>query len=57
VKNILAAGGCEIRDRGRDLRLVKPEVFVDQTRGLMPVPFRLAGRLVLVTEFLRMHPA
>jgi hypothetical protein len=32
-------------------------VFVDQTRGLMPLPFRLAGRLVLVTEFLRMHPA
>ena len=57
VKNILAAGGCEIRVRGRDLRLVEPEVFVDKTRRLMPLPYRLAGRAVLVTEFLSMHAA
>jgi deazaflavin-dependent oxidoreductase (nitroreductase family) len=56
VKNILAAGGCEIRDRGHDVWLVEPEVFVDPTRKLMPLPFRLAGRVLLVTEFLRMHP-
>jgi len=57
VKNILAAGGCEIRVRGRDLRLVEPEVFVDKTRRLMPLPYRLAGRAVLVTEFLSLHAA
>src|SRR5437867_114343 len=37
VKNILAAGGVEIRVHGRDLRLVEPEVFVDETRRLMPL--------------------
>ena len=57
VKNILAAGGIEMRVRGRDLRLVEPEVFVDKTRRLMPLPYRLAGRAVLVTEFLSMHAA
>ena len=57
VKNILAAGGSEMRVRGRDLRLVEPEVFVDETRRLMPLPSRLAGRAVLVTEFLSMRAA
>lgn len=57
VKNILAAGGAELRVRGRDVRLVEPEVFVDKTRRLMPLPYRLAGRAVLVTEFLRMRAA
>lgn len=41
VKNVLAAGGCEIRIRGRDVRLVEPEVFVDPARRLMPLPVRL----------------
>ena len=57
VKNIVAAGGCELRARGRDVRLAEPEVFVDQTRRLMPLPYRLAGRAVGATEFLRMHAA
>jgi len=57
VKNILAAGGVDMRVRGRDLRLVEPEVFVDQTRRFMPLPYRLAGRLVHATEFLSMRAA
>jgi deazaflavin-dependent oxidoreductase (nitroreductase family) len=57
VKNILASGSCEMRDRGRDVRLIEPEVFVDRTRQLMLLPFRLAGRAVLVTEFLSMRAA
>ena len=57
VRNILASGTCEMRDRGRDVQLIKPEVFVDRTRHLMPLPFRLAGRAVLVTEFLTMRAA
>jgi deazaflavin-dependent oxidoreductase (nitroreductase family) len=57
VKNILAAGGGDMRVRGRDLRLVEPEVFVDKTRRLMPLLYRLAGRAVLVTEFLSMRAA
>lgn len=57
VKNILAAGGAELRVRGRDLRLVEPEVFVDKTRQLMPLLYRLAERAVFVTEFLRIRAA
>ena len=57
VKNILSAGSCDIRARGRDVRLVEPEVFVDTARQLMPLPYRLAGRAVLATEFLRMRAA
>jgi deazaflavin-dependent oxidoreductase (nitroreductase family) len=57
VKNILAAGDVELHARGRDLRLVEPEVFVDETRRLMPLPYRLAGRAVHATEFLSMHAA
>jgi deazaflavin-dependent oxidoreductase (nitroreductase family) len=57
VKNILDAGGSEMRVRSRDLRLVEPEVFVDPTRRLMPLPYRLAGRAVHATEFLSMRAA
>jgi deazaflavin-dependent oxidoreductase (nitroreductase family) len=57
VKNVIAAGGCEIRVRGRDVRLVDPEVFVDPTRRLMPLPVRLILALDRVDEFLRMRRA
>jgi len=57
VKNILAVGGCEIRVRGLDVRLVEPEVFNDHARRLMPLPYRLAGGAVHATEFLSMRAA
>ena len=57
VKNILAAGGCEMRTNGRDIRLVEPELFVDPTRRLMPLPYRIAMTGVGVREFLSMHAA
>jgi hypothetical protein len=57
VKNILAAGGCEMRTRGRDMTLVEPELFVDPKLRLMPLPVRLIGRFNRVTEFLRMRRA
>jgi deazaflavin-dependent oxidoreductase (nitroreductase family) len=57
VKNILAAGGCEMRAHGRDIRLVEPELFVDPTRRLMPLSYRIATTGVGVREFLSMHAA
>lgn len=57
VKNVLAAGGCEMRVRGRDVRLVDPELFADRQRRVLPRPLRFAGRLLRVTEFLRMRAA
>jgi len=55
VKNVQAAGGCEIRTRGRDIRLVEPAIYVDPTRHLMPLPVRIILGLNDVSEFMRMR--
>lgn len=55
LKNIMAAGGCDMRTRGRDVHLVEPEVIVDPDLREMPLPLRIVGRLNRVTEFLRMR--
>jgi deazaflavin-dependent oxidoreductase (nitroreductase family) len=56
VRNVLAAGGCQMRSRGRGIRLGEPEVIVDPELRLMPWPLApLLGRLNRVTEVLRMR--
>ena len=55
VKNVIAAGGCTLRTRGRRVHLVQPEVFVDPSRRLVPRVVRIVLRLGRVTEFLRMR--
>lgn len=57
VKNVVAAGGCTIRMRGRDVRLVEPEVVVDPARRMVAWPIRFVGRLGGVSEFLYMRGA
>jgi deazaflavin-dependent oxidoreductase (nitroreductase family) len=57
VQNVLAAGGCELRTRGRDIRLVEPELLVDPAGRLVSLPVRLFMRLNRVTEYLRMRAA
>jgi deazaflavin-dependent oxidoreductase (nitroreductase family) len=57
VKNIMAAGGCWMRTRGRDIRLVEPELIVDPELRTRPLLLRVVGRLNRVSEFLRMRPA
>ena len=57
VKNVLAAGECDMRTRGRDVHLVEPELFTDPTRHLMPLVVRVVLRLNDVQEFLQMRPA
>ena len=57
VRNIVAAGECSLRTRGRDIRLADPEVFVDPGQRLMPVLIRLFLRVNRVTEFMRMRIA
>jgi deazaflavin-dependent oxidoreductase (nitroreductase family) len=57
VKNVLAAGGCTLRTRGRDVALIAPELVTDPRRRLVPSPVRAVGRLVGATEFLRMRAA
>jgi len=55
VKNVLVAGGCELRTRGRNIRLAEPRVSADPGRRLLPLPLRWAGAIVGLTEFLRLR--
>jgi deazaflavin-dependent oxidoreductase (nitroreductase family) len=57
VKNVVAAGECDLHTRGHDVHLVEPDLVVDQTRRLAPLPVRAIGRLIGVTEFLTMRTA
>jgi hypothetical protein len=52
VKNVLAAGACDLRTRGRDVRLTEPRLSIDPARRLLPGPLRWAAALVGLTEFL-----
>lgn len=57
VKNVLAARGCLLRTRGRDVALVAPEIITDPERRFAPPLVRSVGRLVRATQFVRMRPA
>jgi deazaflavin-dependent oxidoreductase (nitroreductase family) len=52
VKNVLAAGGCQLRTRGRTVRLVSPRLFHDETRhGIRPLERQML-RVLRVADFL-----
>jgi deazaflavin-dependent oxidoreductase (nitroreductase family) len=55
VKNIMAAGECQLVTRGRTLRLIAPRLFRDPGRSLMPPGVRQLLGVMRVTEFLRMR--
>jgi hypothetical protein len=57
VKNVMAARGCQMRFRGRDVRLVEPELIVNPPWELIPWPARIIERMSGVTEFVRMRAA
>src|ERR1700751_2776291 len=46
VKNVLAAGGCELKTRGKKYQLSAPRVVRDATRRRFPFPVRLVLRIV-----------
>jgi len=54
VKNVLAAGEAELETGGRRIHLRAPELFVDPSRQLMPLPIRLFLGVMRVQYFLRM---
>jgi deazaflavin-dependent oxidoreductase (nitroreductase family) len=54
VKNVLAAGGCELVSRGHQLRLQAPELVHDEDRALVPAFVRPALRFLDVADFLRL---
>jgi deazaflavin-dependent oxidoreductase (nitroreductase family) len=55
VKNVLAAGGCELRTRGRTVRLDSPRVYHDETRrGIRPFERQILGAIG-VADFLSLR--
>jgi deazaflavin-dependent oxidoreductase (nitroreductase family) len=55
VKNVEAAGECDIETRGQLVHLVQPRRFRDPARGPVPGPVRMILRLIDVDEFMAMH--
>jgi hypothetical protein len=55
VKNVQAAGGCELRTRGRVLQLDSPSVYHDETRRGIRAPHRHVLRLIGVADFLSLE--
>jgi deazaflavin-dependent oxidoreductase (nitroreductase family) len=55
VKNVLAAGGCELHTRGHVIQLVSPRLCHDQTRrGIRPLE-RQVLRILGVADFLTLQ--
>jgi hypothetical protein len=57
VKNVMAAGGCEVRTKGSAVRLCEPRIFTDPDHRLVPGPVRVALGLLDANDFLSMRPA
>jgi deazaflavin-dependent oxidoreductase (nitroreductase family) len=55
VRNVLAAGGCEIETRGRTVALRDPDRFTDPARRAVPLPVRWMLGLLGVDEFLALR--
>jgi hypothetical protein len=54
VKNVLAAGGCELKTRGKKYQLFAPNVVRDPTRQRFPFPVRLVLRIVGADEYMEL---
>jgi len=54
VKNVLAAGGCELKTCGKKSHLSAPKVVRDPTRRRFPIPVRLILRLVGADEYMEL---
>lgn len=57
VKNVMAAGSCDVRTQGRTVHLCEPRIYTDPDRRLVPGPVRLVLQIFDVTDFLSMRPA
>ena len=57
VKNVLAAGDCELKTRGKTYQLSAPKVVRDPTRRRFPFPVRLVLRIVGADEYMELSRA
>ena len=54
VKDVLAAGGCELKTRGKEYQLSSPNVVHDPTRRRFPIPVRVVLRIVGADEYMEL---
>ena len=54
VKNVLAAGGCELGTRGKKYQVSSPRVMRDPTRRRFPIPVRLVLSIVGADEYMQL---
>jgi deazaflavin-dependent oxidoreductase (nitroreductase family) len=54
VRNVQAAGGCELVTRGQRIRLINPRLVADPSRRWAPLPLRVILRLIGASEYLRL---
>jgi deazaflavin-dependent oxidoreductase (nitroreductase family) len=54
VKNVLAAGGCELKTRGKKYQLSAPNVVRDPTRRRFPIPVRVVLGIVGANEYMEL---
>jgi hypothetical protein len=57
VRNVLAAGGCEIEMGGRTRRLFRPRLIHDESRGRVPGLVRVVLGVMRVNDFLELTVA
>ena len=59
VKNVLAAGSCELLMRGRRVCLTDPRIYTDKTMSWAPLPVRLILGLIDAPQYMLLslaHP-
>jgi len=54
VKNVLAAGGCELKTRGKKYHLSATKVVRDSMRRRFPIPVRVVLRIVGADEYMEL---
>src|SRR5262249_26536758 len=54
VQNVLAAGGCELKTRGKKYPLSAPTVVRDPTRRRFPIPVGIVLRIVGADEYMEL---
>jgi hypothetical protein len=54
VKNVIAAGGCELKTRGKKYQVSAPKVVRDRTRRRFPIPVRIVLKVVGADEYMEL---
>lgn len=54
VRNVLAAGGCELKTRGKTYQLAAQKVVRDPSRQRFPIPVRVVLRIVGADEYMEL---